>query len=106
MIGLLQRVTSASVSVGTQRDAVWLSFAANKDHGVRRAKGVVKEIIEKILKDILKKDVHLKQEANKEMIGGAVLIVGDELYDVSVPGALEHLSEFLQDSSFLRSEKD
>lgn len=41
----------ASVTEGTQREAVWLSFGANKDHGVRRPRGAVREIIEKILDD-------------------------------------------------------
>jgi uncharacterized ParB-like nuclease family protein len=34
---------------GTPSDAVWLSFGANKDHGVRRQKGVLREILERIL---------------------------------------------------------
>jgi len=42
---------SANVSNSTRRDAVWLSFSANKSHGFPRQKGVAKEIIEKILCD-------------------------------------------------------
>jgi hypothetical protein len=41
----------AEVSTGTRGDAVWLSYSANKDHGVRRQAGVVKEIILKIVRD-------------------------------------------------------
>jgi hypothetical protein len=40
---------SANVSIGTQRDAVWLSYSANKTHGVPRPPGTVKRIIEQIL---------------------------------------------------------
>lgn len=58
------------------------------------------QAIEKTLKDVLKKDIVLNQVADPTMIGGAVLIVGDELYDVSVPGALTHLSEYLKHSAF------
>jgi hypothetical protein len=39
------------ITRGTQRDAQWLSFAANKDHGLRRPPGAVRAIVEKILKD-------------------------------------------------------
>lgn len=35
----------ASVEDGTQRDAVWFSFQANKDHGFPRQPGTVKEIL-------------------------------------------------------------
>jgi len=45
------KTIAAIVTKGTQRDAVWLSFSANKDHGVRRQKGVIKDIILKILAD-------------------------------------------------------
>ncbi len=41
----------AVASKGDKRAAIWLSFGANKDHGVRRQKGVVKEILERIFAD-------------------------------------------------------
>jgi len=41
----------ANVVKGTQRDAIWLSFSANRDHGFPRQKGVAKQIIEQILTD-------------------------------------------------------
>lgn len=40
-----------SIQKGTREDAIWLSYSANKDHGVRRDQGVIRKIIEKILKD-------------------------------------------------------
>jgi len=46
-----QTVISANVINGSQREAIWLSFSANKDHGLPRQKGVAKEIIERILAD-------------------------------------------------------
>jgi hypothetical protein len=46
-----QKCIAVNVRKGTQREAVWLSFSANKSHGVRRQKGVVREIIEAILAD-------------------------------------------------------
>ena len=39
------------VKEGTLKDAIWLSFGANKDHGFRRARGTTKAIIERILCD-------------------------------------------------------
>ena len=65
--------------------------------------GATASHIQKTLQDILKKEVHLTQTAEPEMIGGAVLMVGDELYDLSIPGALENLSEYLQNSAYLQS---
>jgi|GEM_PF-1504172 len=47
---LLNRVKiRAHVTPGTQQDAVWFSFGANKTHGVRRPPGTEKRIIEQIL---------------------------------------------------------
>jgi len=55
--------------------------------------------IEKELKKIFhQKNVHLEQRADKDMIGGAVLIVNDELFDVSVPGALMRLRDYFKES--------
>ena len=41
----------AYVTEGTLSDAIWASFGANREHGYRRKRGIVKEIIEKILCD-------------------------------------------------------
>jgi hypothetical protein len=41
----------AEVTKGGLRDAVWLSYSANKDHGLRRPPGVAKKIITSILTD-------------------------------------------------------
>lgn len=46
-----RKTIKVTATNGTLRDAIWLSFSANKDHGVRRQKGVVKDIILKILAD-------------------------------------------------------
>ena len=46
-----QKAISAYVTEGTLRDAIWLSFSANRDHGLSRQKGVAKHIIEQILTD-------------------------------------------------------
>jgi hypothetical protein len=50
-----RKVSDTTVAVeateGTQRDAVWLSFSANKSHGVPRPRGCATEIIRKILAD-------------------------------------------------------
>jgi hypothetical protein len=46
-----QKTISAYVTKGTLRDAIWLSFGANKDHGLPRQRGVAKEIIRAILAD-------------------------------------------------------
>lgn len=46
-----QTVITANVAKGTLRDAIWLSFSANKDHGLPRQTGVAKQIIEQILTD-------------------------------------------------------
>jgi len=40
---------AAHVRPGTQQEAVWLSYSANKAHGVPRPPGTVKRIIEQIL---------------------------------------------------------
>lgn len=40
-----------SVTRGTQRDAQALSFAANKQHGLRRQPGVVRQIVNRIVSD-------------------------------------------------------
>jgi hypothetical protein len=42
---------SAHVTNGTKRDALWLSFSANKAHGFPRQPGVARKIIETILTD-------------------------------------------------------
>jgi hypothetical protein len=42
---------SCTVTTGTRRDAQFLSFGANKDHGVPRPRGCVAEIIRKMLLD-------------------------------------------------------
>lgn len=41
----------ANVEEGTKRDAIWLSFSANKKNAFPRQPGTAKEIVEKILKD-------------------------------------------------------
>src|SRR5690606_14555740 len=41
----------ANVRQGTQRDAQWLSFGANKEHGKRRDRGDVRRALEAILTD-------------------------------------------------------
>jgi uncharacterized ParB-like nuclease family protein len=48
---LKQTEITARVKNGSKRDALWLSFSANKDHGFRRQSGVAKRIIERILID-------------------------------------------------------
>ena len=42
---------ACNVTRGTARDAVWLSFSANKAHGKPRDREVVREIIKRILDD-------------------------------------------------------
>lgn len=46
-----QKTIAAYVTDGNLRDAIWLSFGANKEHGLPRQKGVAGEIIGKILTD-------------------------------------------------------
>jgi hypothetical protein len=46
-----KKYIEANVINGTQRDAVWLSFSANKENAFPRQPGTAKEIVEKILKD-------------------------------------------------------
>jgi len=46
-----EKTIAAYVTEGTLRDAIWLSFSANRDHGLPRQKGVAKHIIEQILSD-------------------------------------------------------
>jgi len=45
------KMIMVEITEGTQRDAVWLSFGANKSHGVPRVKGCTAEIIKKIFAD-------------------------------------------------------
>ena len=46
----LERTTiEATVTPGSLQDAIWRSFAANKDHGLPRPKGAVTRILETIL---------------------------------------------------------
>jgi len=45
------KTIAAYVTQGTLRDAIWLSFGANKEHGLPRQKGADKVIIEKVLAD-------------------------------------------------------
>lgn len=47
--GLVELV--AYVHNGDQRDAVFMSYAANKDHGLRRQNGVVRKIVEAMFAD-------------------------------------------------------
>lgn len=49
--GLGKKTIRASVTPGCLRDAVWLSYSANKAHGMQRPAGTVKRIIENILCD-------------------------------------------------------
>jgi len=42
---------SAQIVQGSKRDALWLSFAANKDHGLPRKPGQTKAVIKRILQD-------------------------------------------------------
>lgn len=46
-----QPTLNLAVTRGTVRDAIALSFTANKSHGLRRQPGVVRHIIEKIVAD-------------------------------------------------------
>ncbi|MFH1821190.1 MAG: hypothetical protein ABH852_01940 [Methanobacteriota archaeon] len=46
-----QKSISAYVTEGRLREAIWLSFSANRAHGLPRQKGVAKKIIEAILTD-------------------------------------------------------
>ena len=46
---LKKKDVQANVAKGTQTEAIWMSYAANKSHGLPRQKGVVKRIIESIL---------------------------------------------------------
>lgn len=43
------KTIQCSITEGTQKDAVWLSFSANKAHGLPRQPGIVRGIIETIL---------------------------------------------------------
>lgn len=44
-------VVMVEVTKGTQRDAVWLSFSANKDHGVQRPRDCAVAILKRIFLD-------------------------------------------------------
>jgi uncharacterized ParB-like nuclease family protein len=46
-----KKTFACEITKGSQRDAVWLSFAANKQHGKPRDRHVAREILEKILGD-------------------------------------------------------
>lgn len=48
---LNQKTIEANIAKGQLRDAIWLSFSANKAHGLSRQKGVARQIIERILID-------------------------------------------------------
>lgn len=48
---LKKATIQAHVTQGTQRDAVWLSYSANRAHGMPRPSGTAKRIIEQILCD-------------------------------------------------------
>jgi hypothetical protein len=48
---LNKKYIKANIEEGTQREAIWLSFSANKKNAFPRQPGTAKEIIEKILKD-------------------------------------------------------
>ena len=48
-IELGRTTIEATVTPGTLQDAIWRSFAANKDHGLPRPKGAVTRILETIL---------------------------------------------------------
>jgi len=45
------KTIAAYVAKGTLRDAIWLSFSANRDHGLPRQRGVAQKIVEQILTD-------------------------------------------------------
>lgn len=51
MMALGLKTILANVQDGTLKDAIWLSFGANKKHGKRRQPGVTRAIITKILTD-------------------------------------------------------
>ena len=46
-----RKTTHANIMVGNKREAIWLSFSANRDHGLPRPPGAVKFILQQILKD-------------------------------------------------------
>ena len=48
---LQKKYIEATVEKGTQRQAIWLSFSANKENAFPRQFGTEKEIVQKILKD-------------------------------------------------------
>ncbi len=48
---LNKKYIKANIEEGTQRQAIWLSFSANKKNAFPRQPGTAKEIIKKILKD-------------------------------------------------------
>lgn len=56
-----RKTIKVTATNGTLRDAIWLSFSANKDHGVRRQKGVVRAIILKILADSQWRDIPYRE---------------------------------------------
>lgn len=58
-------------------------------------------IIEEMLVEILKRPVELEEIASPDMIGGAILLVGDERFDMSIKGALEQLKDYLTTTSHL-----
>ncbi len=59
------------------------------------------QVIQKILEDTLKRPVELEEIAVPDMIGGAVLRVGDERFDMSIKGALTQLKDYLTTTSHL-----
>jgi len=60
--------------------------------------GEAAESIRKILVDVMKRNVQLNEKADPSLAGGAVLIVGDERFDISLSGALTNLRALLSTS--------
>ncbi len=73
------------VTEGTLRDAIWLSFGANKAHGLPRQKGIARKIIETILTDSSWSKTSLSAIARH--VGVTRQYVGEIKEDLSAHGA-------------------
>lgn len=63
--------------------------------------GDQKAEVQSIIEKKTGKKVQLEQYKDPSLIGGAVLTIGDERYDVSIKGAIEQLVDHLLSSSAL-----
>lgn len=96
--GKSRRVLKRSLEVELKKRGVLSDAVLSTPSGNA---GIVVDAVSRMLTSIAGRSVGLVQKAAPHMIGGAVLVVGDERCTASVSDAIEHLSRHLTSSRSL-----